>query len=137
MFILSLAHGGRCFGGLTNWPRSAGIFCLQPWSSQTLGYHRGCEGKKQSLNYCNSVIPLAVLVLKKTYFWPRLAAFRILLPRPGNEPGPSQCKHRVLTTGPPGSFHGAENLNSKSANCKTSSIRSVGTNFSLYVKCLT
>ena len=35
-------------------------------------------------------------------FWPRCTARRILVPRPGTEPGPQQWKHRVLTTGPPG-----------------------------------
>ena len=35
-------------------------------------------------------------------FWPRCAACRILVPRPGTEPGPRQWKRQVLTTGPPG-----------------------------------
>ena len=33
------------------------------------------------------------------FFWPHRVACRILVPWPGNEPGPWQWKHRVLTTG--------------------------------------
>ena len=36
------------------------------------------------------------------FFWPCHTACRILVPRPGIEPGPRQLKHRVLSTGPPG-----------------------------------
>ena len=37
------------------------------------------------------------------FFWPCLAPCEILVPRPGIETSPQQWKHRVLTTGLPGS----------------------------------
>ena len=36
------------------------------------------------------------------FFWPHYAAFGILVPRSGIEPGSWQWKHRALTTGQPG-----------------------------------
>ena len=36
------------------------------------------------------------------FFWLHLPACGILVPRPGIEPTPSELKHGVLTTGPPG-----------------------------------
>ena len=42
------------------------------------------------------------------YFWSSLVASKILVPRPGIEPGPWQWKSRFLSTSPPGSsliFH--------------------------------
>ena len=38
--------------------------------------------------------------------WPCWAAFRILVPQPGVEPGPWQRKHWVLSTGPPANSNG-------------------------------
>ena len=53
--------------------------------------------------------PTLFIYLLKIYyfFWPHHAAFGILVPRQGMEPGPQQWKHQVLTTGPPGNSPGS------------------------------
>ena len=48
------------------------------------------------------VLYICVYIYLKKIFWPRHMACRILVPRPGIEPGPRHWKLGVLTTGPPG-----------------------------------
>ena len=64
------------------------------------------KATKRTVHYIPRIIgPDKVLFVCLTFFlllfWPRCAACRILVPRPGIEPRPRQWKRRVLTTGPP------------------------------------
>ena len=58
-----------------------------------------------SIRICNYKSYYAWIFIWKnrfSFFWPGHAAYGILVPWPGIEPGPRQWKRGVLTTGPPG-----------------------------------
>ena len=54
-----------------------------------------------SLNYC-ATRDVLLTIICFLFFWPFHVACGILVSQPEIEPEPLDCKHEILTTGPPG-----------------------------------
>ena len=80
--------------------------CNKSHLGQTHSWHNIQQWKAESLpsKFRNKTrMPtLTTSILFFFFFWPHCTVCGILVHQPGNEPGPQQWKHWVLTTGLPG-----------------------------------